>query len=62
MARLVVEFFLLGIICCAYARKCDPIDGVTPEPCDPTKCVLPDCACEQSDPAIPLAQRPQVVM
>ena len=60
MARLVVELILLGLACCAYARKCNPDEGVEPSPCDPSSCALPDCACEGSEPSVPLADRPQV--
>ena len=60
MARLVVELILLGLACSAYARKCNPDEGVEPAPCDPSSCALPDCACEGSEPSVPLADRPQV--
>ena len=60
MARLVVEIILLGLACSAYARKCNPDEGVEPSPCDPSSCALPDCACEGSEPSVPLADRPQV--
>ena len=60
MTRLVVGFFLLGVLCSVQARKCDPNEGTEPLPCDPSVCVLPDCACETSEPDIPLADRPQV--
>ena len=60
MARLVVKLILLGLACCAYARKCNPDEGVEPSPCDPSSCALPDCACEGSEPSVPLADRPQV--
>ena len=60
MTRLVVGFFLLGALCSVQARKCDPNEGTEPLPCDPSVCVLPDCACETSEPDIPLADRPQV--
>jgi len=61
MTRLVVGFFLLGVLCSVQARKCDPNEGTEPLPCDPSVCVLPDCACETSEPDIPLADRPQIV-
>ena len=60
MTRLVVKLILLGLACCAYARKCNPDEGVEPAPCDPSSCALPDCACEGSEPSVPLADRPQV--
>ena len=60
MTRLVVKLILLGLACCAYARKCNPDEGVEPAPCNPSSCALPDCACEGSEPSVPLADRPQV--
>ena len=60
MTRLVVGFFLLGVLCSVQARKCDPNEGTDPLPCDPSVCLLPDCACETTEPDIPLADRPQV--
>ena len=60
MTRLVVRFFLLGVLCSVQARKCDPNEGTDPLPCDPSVCLLPDCACETTEPDIPLADRPQV--
>ena len=60
MARLVIGIFFFGLLCFAQARKCDPDEGTDPLPCDPSVCVLPDCACETSEPDIPLADRPQV--
>ena len=60
MTRLVVGFILLGFFCSAQSRTCNPDEGVPPEPCDPNTCLLPDCACSDSEPDIPLAERPQV--
>ena len=60
MTRLVVGFFLVGFFCSAQARTCNPDEGVPPEPCDPNTCLLPECACADSEPDIPLAERPQV--
>ena len=60
MARLVIGLFFLGVLCSVQARKCDPDEGTDPLPCDPSVCVLPDCACETSEPDISLADRPQV--
>ena len=62
MARLLINFFLLvKVLCCVNARTCNPDEGIAPESCDPNICVLPDCACEESEPDIPLADRPQVL-
>ena len=61
MARLVVGLFLLGFLYCTHARKCNPDEGVEPTQCDPNICMPPDCACEESEPDIPLAERPQVI-
>ena len=61
MARIVVVgFFFIGTLFCVHARTCNPDEGVVPGPCDPSVCLLPECACEESEPEIPLADRPQV--
>ena len=62
MARLLINFLLfVKVLCCVNARTCNPDEGIAPESCDPNICVLPDCACEESEPDIPLADRPQVL-
>jgi len=48
------------VLCYVYARECEP-PGIEPPPCDPASCLLPNCACETSEPDIPLAERPQIV-
>ena len=60
MMRTVVIVFLLGLSSVAYARTCDPDEGTEPTPCDPNVCVPPECACETTEPEVPLADRPQV--
>lgn len=60
MIRLVVGAVLLGLLSSAYGRTCDPDEGTEPLPCDPNVCFPPDCACETTEPEVPLADRPQV--
>ena len=57
---VVVGFLFIGTLFCGHARICNPDEGVEPGPCDPSVCLLPECACEQSEPEVPLADRPQV--
>ena len=61
MARFVVVVVLLGLFCSAESRTCNPDEGVPPGPCDPSTCLLPDCACAETEPDVPLADRPQVI-
>ena len=61
MARFVVVVVLLGLFCSAESRTCNPDEGVPPGPCDPITCLLPDCACAETEPDVPLADRPQVI-
>ena len=60
MARLVVIAVLLAVSISVDARTCDPNEGTAPLPCDPNVCTPPDCACETTEPEVPLADRPQV--
>ena len=60
MTRLVVIAVLLGLSISVHARTCDPNEGTAPLPCDPNVCSPPDCACEQTEPEVLLADRPQV--
>ena len=62
MVRLVIGFVLFGVICSVKSRTCSPDEGITPGPCDENICLLPDCVCEESEPDVPLAERPQVIM
>ena len=62
MTRLVVIAVLLGLSFSVHARTCDPNEGTEPLPCDPNVCTPPECACETTEPEVPLADRPQVIM
>ena len=62
MTRLVVIAVLLGLSFSVDARTCDPNEGTEPLPCDPNVCTPPECACETTEPEVPLADRPQVIM
>ena len=62
MARIIICFVLFGLICSVQSRTCNPDEGIQPGPCDGSTCFLSDCACEESEPDVPLAERPQVIM
>ena len=60
MCRLFLLFLFIGVtMSFAYAADCVP-PGVDPQKCN-ADCQLPDCACEESEPDIPLNERPQVL-
>ena len=59
MYRKLVIVFIIGMLHNALANECIP-PGVEPERCN-SECQLPDCACEESEPDVPLAERPQVI-
>ena len=45
---------------CMAAAKNDPTCTDTPY-CDPNTCKLPDCACTDTEPDVPVGERPQIV-
>ena len=61
MLRFMICVLLFFMVSYATSRECNPDDGTNPGPCDPNVCKLPDCACEKSEPDVPLADRPQVI-
>ena len=57
--KLFWVVLLLDVICkCQAANFCD--DYATPS-CDPNACQLPDCACTDTEPNVPVNKRPQIV-
>ena len=61
MLKFTICLLLFYMVSYANSRECNPDEGTNPGSCDPNVCKLPDCACEQSEPDIPLVERPQVI-
>ena len=59
MIRQALTIFIIGVIYSVLARDCIS-PGVEPQKCN-SDCQLPDCACEESEPDVALAERPQVI-